>query len=220
VLYTRGLFMGAPPLEIISRCALEAHRQWQGGRGSGYDILTSVNGGAGIFTGGAEPLWTPLRWPDIYRMWIIQGRRSVKSPDAVKKYRLWKDAAGEHSRTVLGEMKKNIAELARILQSGGKPDTRGFLEILHSLSLSGIGLGELIGVPARPVFPEGFHLPLYRPGALAAKCLGAGDETILLAAVPDGLSRAELSFIGTLEEQGLAVALNPETDGLRNDESE
>src|SRR4030042_1902847 len=47
---------GAPPAPAaVLEAALAAHRRAQGGRGSGYDVLASFHGGAGLFAGGGRP---------------------------------------------------------------------------------------------------------------------------------------------------------------------
>ena len=216
LLYTRGL-MPSPDTPEMTDCALKAHRSWQNDRGSGYDILTSIHGGAGVFTGGKKPGWEAVHWPEVFNSWIIQGPDTVSSPDAVSRFHHWKESAENKSSTLLQRISGEIRALINILQSEEHIDSDRFLENLNQLSLFGTHLGEEIGVPAVPVFPDGYTLPVYRQNALAAKCLGAGNETILLLALPDGLSRNEESSIIDLQQQGKAIPLNIERQGLRRE---
>lgn len=64
--------------ELI-RIALDLHRTFQGGKGSGYDILTSCKGGAGLFQGGQTPYWKPLN-PYLYRgMYLVKGETACNT---------------------------------------------------------------------------------------------------------------------------------------------
>lgn len=74
--------------ELIN-LTLDLHRSFQGGRGSGYDIVTSCKGGAGLFQGGQTPYWKPLN-PFLYRgMYLIRGKSSCNTRstlDQLKKF--------------------------------------------------------------------------------------------------------------------------------------
>ncbi len=64
--------------------ALSLHRTFQGGRGSGYDVFASLIGGAGIFTGGAFPLWQFID-PQVFSgISLVRGPRAVSTKDALK----------------------------------------------------------------------------------------------------------------------------------------
>jgi phosphomevalonate kinase len=231
VLYSCGLHLAASPAygrgrvnkSEVLRAALEGHRSWQGGRGSGYDILCSVHGGSGLFTGGAVPGWEPVSWPGDFESWVIRGPGSVGSAGAVGRYRKWKEELEEGRRPlpVLPEMSLGVKRLCSLLTSGADP--AAFLEEVHELARLGASLGGLIGVPAMPKLPDAFGgggPPWYRRGAGAAKCLGAGDETILLMALPDGLRPRERAALAELAVSGDAEPLRPEPRGLsRENES-
>ncbi len=221
LLYTRGL-CASLDIEQVAGSALRAHRKWQGGRGSGYDILTSAYGGAGHFTGGIIPSWSPLQWPKGLNSWIIKGPGPVNSPQAVDRYRAWKQKLGiQWDRIpVIVDLLQSVLEAYQFLSSVTEPDPRDFLEILNRMAVRGSRLGNELGVPAIPVIPDGFSnntKPWYRPGAGASKCLGAGDEIILLMTLPDGLSRTEEAVLRKLMLNGNAVLLRTETAGLKRE---
>ena len=218
LLYTCGLCT-SPDINEVTRSALRAHRSWQGGRGSGYDILSSAQGGAGHFTGGHIPTWSPLRWPERLNGWIIKGPGSVNSPQAIDRYRAWKQKIRiQWDRIpVIADLINCFQEVYQILSGCSEPDPGDFLEILHQMAVGGSRLGREIGVPAMPIIPGGFSVNTqawYRPGAGASKCLGAGDEIILLMTLPDGLSRKEEAVLRKLKLAGIAVPLRAEKAGL------
>lgn len=66
--------------------ALKIHRSFQGGKGSGYDVLTSLMGGAGLFKGGTLPTWKPLdpRWSnDLY---LVKGDKEESTQKAIQHF--------------------------------------------------------------------------------------------------------------------------------------
>ncbi|RKX89443.1 MAG: hypothetical protein DRP70_03670 [Spirochaetes bacterium] len=223
LLYSRGLLYSAPAKSLQpADCALRAHSSWQGGRGSGYDVLTSAYGGAGRFTGGVQPKWDTLSWPDdsesprILESWLIKGAEAVKSPDAVSRFQRWQNSK-KNSYHLISEISEITENLSNLLL-GGMDSTPGkILESIHRLAISGIQLGEEIGVPAKPLIPGVPDIPLYRRGSLALKCLGAGNESILLLFIPGGLSSDEIKSLKGLQERGLAVPLKVEHEGLRSE---
>jgi phosphomevalonate kinase len=214
---------GHPERDLIVRISLDAHRHWQGGRGSGYDILSSAAGGAGLFTGGPDPTRTSIPWPVSLNAWIIRGAEAVSSPGAVRIYQRWK---GQQGRTgepipILKDMNDRIWTLVSLLTSG--VEVTNLLEPIHELACLGADLGRELGIPALPDLPGVFSSadkPWYRPGRSVTKCLGAGDETVLLLSVPDGLSHKERQTVKRLEEEGRAAPLSFEKEGLRLERDE
>jgi phosphomevalonate kinase len=219
LLYSRGLNMSAD-LQAVTGMALRAHRRWQGGGGSGYDVITSANGGTGYFVGGEEPAWTPLNWPEGLNCWVIKGPEPVNSSDAVKQYRQWRDDNPEHWKSIplFLDLLTATETVKNLLSDSGLPDPKMLLDRIHELAVHGRRLGDAIGVPAMPILQGGFTgktEPWHRPGSAVAKCLGAGDETVFLAAVSDGLTRKEKALINDLVDRGEASVLKIESDGLK-----
>ncbi len=223
LLYSRGLFNSSPIRDLQPvDCALQAHSIWQGGRGSGYDVLTSANGGSGRFTGGVQPKWNKLSWPDdsesprILESWLIKGLKAVKSPDAVSRFQRWRDSKKD-SYHLVSEISENTENLCSLLSDVRDYTPEEILESIHHLAISGIQLGEEIGVPGKPLIPGAPEIPLYRRGSLTLKCLGAGNETILLLFIPDCLSSDEKKSLKRLQESGQAMPLKVEHEGLKSE---
>jgi len=185
-------------------------------------VLTSAFGGAGRFTGGEHPGWEALHWPDKsdsphkLEAWLIKGAEPVKSPAAVNQFQRWRYSE-ESSYQLMSELSENTANLSDLLHNGKEAAAGEILECISNLSISGIKLGEEIGVPAIPILPGESDIPLYRRESLALKCLGAGNETVLLLLIPDSLRNSEKAALKKLKERGLAVPLKVEHEGLRSE---
>lgn len=64
--------------------ALQIHRNFQNGKGSGYDILTSIMGGVGLFEGGDLPSWTAID-KELYRnLSLARGNNSFDTKSGLK----------------------------------------------------------------------------------------------------------------------------------------
>ncbi len=143
--------------------AVRAHRQAQGGRGSGYDVLCSFHGGAGLFTGGGQPTWKPYRIPGDPAVCLFPGPAAVSTPDAVGRYEAWKTLNSRHAREFLSA---SNGALEDFLHASSLLDSARAFSTCRKI---GVELGDAIGVPAR----------LPAPGALDAdwcKAVGAGNE--------------------------------------------
>ncbi len=212
LLISRGMLNQASDTdkEALPPLALRAHRIFQNGRGSGYDIYCSYHGGFGIFTGGEKPHWERLSWPAEIQAWVIRGKHSVSTPHAVRRYEEWKTNQPGLYSSFRREYNEALNSFIRNLH------TYRFFTHLKKLSELGIKLGELTGVPSRPRLPAGFPEDIaenQRPRT-AVKCAGAGDETALLLSRPDSLTREEYSFLGECEKNGIAMRLTMEHAGL------
>jgi phosphomevalonate kinase len=214
LLFAKAMAPDADP-ESLTQAAIEAHRIFQGGRGSGYDILTSSRGGAGLFVGGQHPSWESLSWPDNIENWLLKGPSPVKTPEAVGKYQQWKRDHTNQYHMLMREMDSVIKEL-RSLEGD---DCIPWIDHIKKLADIGIRLGDQIGVPARPHDFGGLGKDLLsglRNGAVL-KCLGAGDELILLISEKNSLGNSEKQLLTELEQAGKAERLVIEHDGLRDD---
>lgn len=165
--------------------AVQAHREAQGGKGSGYDVTVSLFGGLGLFQGGVRPLWTPLP-PDfsLPALWTFPGPEAVKTVSSITAYRTWQaKALGDHSDW-LDRSRAAVQSWARAFSEQGWTRALVYLRELRQL---GLEVGQAIGVPAE------LPAPPFGPGWFS-KALGAGNETGLLAgpdlaaALPPGSS--------------------------------
>lgn len=202
---------------MISHLALNTHRAFQRGRGSGYDILTSLHGGCGLFTGGTEPGWIPLEWPSDIEAWLLKGGKPVNSRQAVERYSEWKKDRPDAAMNYRKETRSLMDYLLSAMRS--KPGGNGaeFIQVLKELAILGRRLGKNIGVPAEPVLPGVFSRQLQNgciPG-LVAKCLGAGDELVLLAGARDTLPEEDRNRILEMESAGTAQAVLVDPEGLK-----
>jgi len=220
LLFARGLMetTGTPDDNIIN-CAMRAHRSWQGGRGSAYDIFTSAYGGAGRFTGGKKPRWDALDWPSGLDGWLLRGEKTVSSPAAIPAFQKWKQNAATPGQQFITGFSGEIEKLTGLLTGGTETDSAAILEGISNLAEYGKHLGSEIGVSAEPRLPGGIRLPVYRRGSMVIKSLGAGNETLLLLALDDGLCSEEKKTLASLEEMGMAKVLKVEYDGLRDENS-
>ena len=102
LLHAAGALSAARGLEA-RMLAMRAHRRAQGGRGSGYDIVTSFHGGTGLFRGGADPGWDPCALSGDPRVLIFAGPAPVSTADAVSCYGRWKERNPGAARDYLQE---------------------------------------------------------------------------------------------------------------------
>lgn len=168
-LLAAGLPDGAPDPdpELALDSALEAHRLAQGRRGSGYDVYASFHGGVGLFTGGERPEWRPLHLPWLSALRLRRGAHSVPTPEAIGRYRRWKELQPEQARRFLEESNRSLRGFI-----GCSSPAESFRFFTRSREL-GLRLGEAIGVPAEVPSPPG--VPPER-----CKAVGAGDELLWL----------------------------------------
>jgi phosphomevalonate kinase len=151
--------------EEVFAIALAAHRAFQGGRGSGYDVAASTHGGVGLFCGGLSPTWQRIDPEWLPEMHIVRGAGQVKTPGAIGRYEAWKSRRTEEARQFVRDSNAAVAALA-----GARSWEKG-LEILEAARVLGIALGERIGVAA--------DLRLFEEGVFA-KAVGAGAELALV----------------------------------------
>lgn len=153
--------------------SVQAHRRAQGGRGSGYDVLASFHGGAGLFHGGAQPSWEAAALPEGCELSLFPGPAPVSTAEAVGRYQRWKEQSPGPARDFLEESNAAVRAFcgARSLQEG----RRSF----DACRRIGIQLGEAIEVPAEISAPAGLD-PDW------CKAIGAGNElgVCLVAAAP------------------------------------
>jgi phosphomevalonate kinase len=153
---------GSADPEAVS-LSVRAHRRAQGGRGSGYDVLTSFHGGTGLVHGGTSPSWEPCTPPVGRGIVLFPGPAPVSTADAVERYASWKARNPGPARDFLRESNDAIRSFSR---------SRSLEEALPLFSICrrlGIDLGKEMGVPAELTPPPGFD-PRW------CKALGAGSE--------------------------------------------
>ena len=182
----------------VCTAALAAHRAAQGGRGSGYDVATSVWGGVVRFAGGRTPVvyrYRPRALPTLY---LVQGVRPLATSGAVARYEEWRrrdpgaaDRFRGRSRKVVEQFlaADDAAACCAAIDAGGEL-TRW--------------LGTRIGVAVEPPALRD-RLEEFRARGWAAKPVGAGGE-LGIAAAPAGSEPPDVPY---------ALPLRQAAEGLR-----
>ena len=176
VLLTGLIFAWALPREdlnkeVIANAAVVAHHQTQKEKGSGYDIITSCYGLAGIFTGGNKPQWSVLNSDHplfLVKLYTFAGPQEVDSRQAVKRYQQWRSQHSEEA----AQFFTRSQELLYGLQNSRNEEH--FLRRITELRLLSTELGEQIGVESWISPPTAFY------ERSAWKGSGAGNELGML----------------------------------------
>ena len=176
----------------VLAAALAAHRATQGGRGSGYDVATSVWGGVVRFAGGHAPAVTTCRPRALPELYLVQGANPLATPGAVARYEEWRNldpAPADRFR------KRSRALVEQFLAAGDAAACCAAIEAGGELTRR---LGERIGVAVEP--PElRDRLDRFRERGWAAKPVGAGGE-LGIAAAPPGTPPPELPYASPLRQ--------------------
>lgn len=143
--------------------AVRAHRRSQGGAGSGYDVSCSFHGRMGIFHGGALPRWQPCRLREEPVICLFPGPSPVSTPEAIRRYALWKKSNPGDARQFLEESNRGVQGFVQA------PDAVEAERHLRECRELGLALGRAIGVSAEIETPRGMP-------AAWCKALGAGNE--------------------------------------------
>ena len=159
-----------PDQDRAFQMALAAHRQFQGGQGSGYDVACSVYGGVGLFAGGQQPVWTPLNSGQVPPLKLITAPRSVSTPQAIAQWQAWKTQYPDNWKTYIDRSQAMVRTLAQAR------DRATFQREFDRAADLGQALGRALGVwdAENQAFME---------QQAPVKALGAGNE--LLARICD-----------------------------------
>jgi len=128
-------------LQTVFNTALFAHSDFQGGKGSGYDVAVSTFGGCGLFNGGETPVWVASQPYSFYEKFlIVRGEQPVKSVGSLDKYNRWKEQNIENGTEFLIKSNKIVRHLYKCATY------QDFIEWLHVARSNGKSLGAKIGV--------------------------------------------------------------------------
>lgn len=150
--------------------AVKAHRNFQNGKGSGYDIAASLFGGTGLFRGGNKPAFSRVKFPAFKELYLFNNSKPVLTKESVKKYNRWKKEYPLKQKKFLKESNDNVRAFIE-----AKCTEAAMNAFLRARDL-GIKLGEMIGSPAD--FPE--MEAILKKISPHYKALGAGNELGLL----------------------------------------
>jgi len=175
----------------LLQLAIQAHRQFQQGRSSGYDIAASLCGGLGLFRGGLQP--TITRLPDaafarFFKLVLIAGKQAVNSSQAIRQYQQWRAAQPDTCRLFLEQSNQQVQAFATAISNEDIPTCS---RIFQQAAALGRQLGANIKVSADT-------------GIAGAKALGAGNELgMLLCPVNQSTALPPQARRCTLAGQGL-----------------
>ncbi len=169
-------------LEQTVRIAVNAHRAAHGGRGSGYDIVTSAVGGSIRFVGGVSSHWTPT-WGEIpFLSRLLDNGLTLHT---------WSSAPAVASGSAVGCFDTVIpprsdAERAFIQHNNNIVDTveaasewKSLFSAFQKAVQLGRDLGERIGVSAELPYADS-HVD----DGWISKASGAGNERGIIVAQP------------------------------------
>jgi phosphomevalonate kinase len=176
--------------------ALEIHRAFQGGRGSGYDIFTSYHGGFGLFTGGRKPSWSPLALSWLPGIYLQNQEKSVETRGSISRYENWKQKHPDRGEEFLHDSNTTVKKFADSdTWISGK-------EHFHNGTRIGRKLGAAISVSAE-LDIDSSEIGVSSSG-ISIKALGAGNELAALLAensqLPSGWKAAPVSDKGLIWE--------------------
>ena len=144
--------------------ALDGHRSYQGGRGSGYDVAASLYGGFGLFVGGRRAFVRAARAGLDASLLPRPRAGSRRYRACCRPLRAWKRREPAAARSFLEASNGIVRGFAEAEELG-----RSFAERLREGARLAAGLGER----------SAFRSPRWLGGrsrAGVAKALGAGDE--------------------------------------------
>ncbi|MFP4376781.1 MAG: hypothetical protein ACLFP4_07025 [Spirochaetales bacterium] len=154
----------APDGSSLITVGVAAHRAAQSGRGSGYDVASSLVGGTILFTGGHAPAAAPVSLPWLTDLFLFAGSAPVPTPGAVGRYETWKR---EHPALATQFLETSNALVSSFVSAGTRAAAAEIMERYASVTQE---LGERIGVPTKITAPVG------TPVGIPRKAIGAGNE--------------------------------------------
>jgi phosphomevalonate kinase len=170
--------LDAQPAE--PRAAIEIHRLFQGGRGSGIDVATAFHGGLIHYRSGATPACEALTWPTELAYAVLW---SGVATDTASKLRAYPGAHADAG--VITALHDVSTALVAAWPAGNAGKLLGLLtDYIACLAEfdQALGLGILEGGHAGPVTMAADYGVAYKPSGA-----GGGDVGIALAADPDRL---------------------------------
>ena len=145
---------GPPDLDI----AIAAHRAAQGGRGSGYDVATALQGGVALFhpgNGGAPARVERVRWPAGLHAAVFRTGRGADTSEQLARMQTWReeDEASYEAciEPLAAETEAFISafltgDVARILDAASQvQEELAMMDRIGELGIMGGGQCQLLG---------------------------------------------------------------------------
>jgi phosphomevalonate kinase len=145
----------------IFTIALAAHRHYQSGKGSGYDVAACLYGGCGVFIGGVTPICQRIHQAPQFSFSLVTGNDARSTGDSINLFQIWLTNNKEIFSIYRARCKELVqnwySECSKVI-----PDLGILRSILCMARDLGIALGAEIGVAAQM--------------NAGIKALGAGNE--------------------------------------------
>jgi phosphomevalonate kinase len=174
-----------PAPDRVFQAALAAHREFQGGLGSGYDVACSTYGGVGLFSGGQHPGWASLDSCHVPPLKLIAAPRSVSTSQAIIQWQTWKRQYPERWKNCFDKSQAVVRTLTQAL------DHNSFHRALKHAAELGQELGRAMGV-----WDAENHA--FMEQQAPCKTLGAGNELLARICDESDPNRMELKVKGIL----------------------
>lgn len=176
--------------EDLIYSAFRAHRLFQGGRGSGYDVYTSASRRICLYRNGSSPSIEPLDLTFLPDLYLYHSPASTSTIRGVDLYGRWK-------RSHPGEWSGFTARSEQLIRDFMKCRTweEGY-RIVQSAAGLGLGLGEAIGLSAEAAVPDAVR----RCSGTVWKASGAGNELTLIFSPHDLSSLPGVERVRLYEE--------------------
>lgn len=197
-----GRPFAATPAWIARLVAL--HGAWQGGRGSGADIATSMAGGLGVYRRDAgAPTWAPAAWPPagVHCLFVWSGE-SVSTAGYLARLAAWRQA---HAAEYAARMSE-LCSLAESTPAALAGDAAGFVKLVAAY---GAALERFAASSGLVIYsPEQVEAAriAQREGAAFKPCGAGGDFGVVVAHAAPQLERVRRAIMAAgLRVEGLAM---------------
>lgn len=190
----------SPQKEEVFLLALEAHREFQGGKGSGYDIAASLFGGTGLFIGGKRPNWTPLTLDWVESLVLISGDEAASTKGALNLFNTARERAPGFEKQFFkwsNEVTDHLAGASNLAFAKEKFARAWELNVWIHEKLGICGEGKKLKE----------ILEKYRMASCPAKALGAGGELAAALCPLDQSFAKDASFPLIVSKGGLRCEL-------------
>lgn len=164
-------------LRDVFPLALKIHRDFQGGRGSGYDIAASLFGGIGLFTGGELPLWKPINTNWSEHLFLLPGEEAVSTKELLKQFHAFKTKNPEQAQAFFIETNR-LTEQMVVCKNVEEASC-----IFAETCALNIKMHEAIGAPVEGSYLN-YKLKNYFQAGFSGKPLGAGSEIAAILGAP------------------------------------
>lgn len=153
--------------------AYKIHCIFQGGKGSGYDVMASLMGGSGLFTGQSMPTWKGLDLSWQRDLYLIRGDEEASSTGSIQQFQSFctkQPGLAEKFYRLSNNLVQKISDLK---------ETHEVLAFFRCASFLNRWLALQLGIPSEGTTLHSI-LSHYRRKGCSGKALGAGGEIAAL----------------------------------------